>query len=353
MRDRPKVGEILLEAGIIDEMQLQSALGEQARWGRRLGMTLVKLGMVQEGQLVRALARQFDMPVASLAGKKIAPEVIALVPARVAIEHTVIPLFTKQVGPKAQLFLGMEDPSDLGILDDLAFRTGMAIRPVMVAPSELGEAIDRYYNARPAPTSTRLPDPLRAADTLTETNLRRPREEVAPTLSELLKPGPEPRREASVEPIDATPLLPVDPEPDPAPEPDPVPAHAATSTAAHAPDLAMPPGPGPAPTPPLPPAHEPLVAPPVPTSVQTPLPPPSVLSPEPERAGAGAGPTRPSPAVEGLAADLARALEESERTRLVAKAIAHLLIEKGLLTYEELQARIEKMKPTRTATADD
>src|SRR5690606_18237440 len=160
---------------------------------------------------------------------------------------------------------------------------------------------------------------------------------VAPTLSELLKPGPEPRREASVEPIDATPLLPVDPEPDP--EPDPVPAHAATSTAAHAPDLAMPPGPGPAPTPPLPPAHEPLV-------------PPPVLSPEPERAGAGAGPTRPSPAVEGLAADLARALEESERTRLVAKAIAHLLIEKGLLTYEELQARIEKMKPTRTATAD-
>ncbi|MBY0399509.1 hypothetical protein K2X89_04390, partial [Myxococcota bacterium] len=145
MSDRPKVGEILVQAGIIDELQLASALGEQTRWGRRLGMTLIKLGMVQEGHLVRALARQFDMPVASLAGKKIPPEVIALVPAKLAIEHSVVPLFVKKEGRKTQLFLGMEEPSDLGILDDLAFHTGMSIRPVMVGPTELGEAIDRYY----------------------------------------------------------------------------------------------------------------------------------------------------------------------------------------------------------------
>jgi hypothetical protein len=53
------------------------------------------------------------------------------------------------------------------------------------------------------------------------------------------------------------------------------------------------------------------------------------------------------PAADPLAADVVRAIEESERTRLVAKAIAHLLIEKGVLTYEELQARIEKLKPAR------
>ncbi len=148
MRDRPRVGEILVAAGIIDELQLKAALGEQQRWGKRLGVTLIKMGMVEEGHLIRALAKQLDLPVASLAGKRIPPEVVALVPARIASEHGVMPLFTKGQGPNAQLFLGMEDPSNLAVLDDLSFRTGMEIRPVMIGPTELGEAIDRYYHGR-------------------------------------------------------------------------------------------------------------------------------------------------------------------------------------------------------------
>ena len=145
MSEKPKIGEILVQAGVIDEMQLSSALGEQARWGRRLGLTLIKMGMVEEAHLVRALASQLDLPVASLAGKRISDDVIALVPLRVASEHGVIPLFVKKEGRTSQLFLGMEDPSNLAVLDDLRFRTGMEIHPVMVGPSELGEAIDRYY----------------------------------------------------------------------------------------------------------------------------------------------------------------------------------------------------------------
>ncbi len=171
MNDRPKLGEILVTAAIIDEMQLTTALGEQERWGRRLGVTLIKMGMVEEGHLIRALAKQLDLPVASLAGKKIPAEVIALVPARVASEHGVIPLFTKDDGPNGQLYLGMEDPSDLTVLDDLSFRTGMEIRPVMVGPSELGEAIDRFYhgrnNAGPPPSA-----PFRNGDTMSARSLR-------------------------------------------------------------------------------------------------------------------------------------------------------------------------------------
>lgn len=367
MRDRPKVGEILLEAGIIDEMQLASALGEQARWGRRLGMTLIKLGMVQEGQLVRALARQFDMPVASLAGKKIAPEVIALVPARVAIEHTVIPLFTKKDGPKGQLFLGMEDPSDLGVLDDLAFRTGMAIRPVMVGPTELGEAIDRYYNARPTPSSSTLPDALRASDTLTETHLRRP--DSAPTLSELLKPGPsgpDPVPPAVVPPPAAETAM-------PAAAPTASPTNTPTVEPAITPRTIAPPAESVFPaaqrrvgiaepidaTPLLPVTADAdleleqeaeVQIQPGPVSIREPAP-ASASIPEPAERPAAALPVA-RPAADRLAADVARAIEESERTRLVAKAIAHLLIEKGVLTYEELQARIDKLKPARPGTPD-
>ncbi len=89
-----------------------------------------------------------DLPVASLAGKRILPELIALVPARLASKHGVIPLFLENDGPKGHLYLGMEDPSDLAVLDDLCFRTGIEIRPIMVRPSEIGNAIEPYYRGR-------------------------------------------------------------------------------------------------------------------------------------------------------------------------------------------------------------
>jgi hypothetical protein len=164
MGERPKIGEILVSAGIIDEMQLASALGEQARWGKRLGVTLIKMGMVEEDQLIRGLAVQLDLPVASLAGKRIAPDVLALVPARVATEHGVVPLFTRGQGRQAQLFLGMEDPSNFEVVQDLTFRTGLEIRPVMVGPTEISEAINRFYHRRqaidPTETAAAAGDPL-------------------------------------------------------------------------------------------------------------------------------------------------------------------------------------------------
>lgn len=148
MHNRLKVGELLVHAGVIDEMQLRAALGEQARWGRRLGVTLIKLGMVEENHLIRALAQQLGLPATSLSGRRIAKEVIALVPARVATQHSVIPLFIKRVGNSGKLFLGMEDPSKLEVLDDICFRTGLEIQPVMMGPTEIGQAIDRYYRRK-------------------------------------------------------------------------------------------------------------------------------------------------------------------------------------------------------------
>ena len=147
-----RIGEILVRAGVIDQHQLNAALGEQRRWGKPLGATLVKLGFVDERDLVRALASQLALPVASLDGKRIAPKVLDLVPLEMAHEHMVLPLFVKQAESRTTLFLAMEDPGDLAVLDDLAFRTGMQVKPVMMSPSEICEGIDRYYRDRVAPT---------------------------------------------------------------------------------------------------------------------------------------------------------------------------------------------------------
>lgn len=145
MAHRPAIGEILVRAGVIDEYQLRSALGEQKRWGRRLGATLIKMGFVEEQDLTRALAHQLDLPVAQLEGKRIHQEVLDLVPAEFARKHTCLPLFVKREGKTATLYVGMEDPGNLEVFDDLCFRTGMKVEPVLVPPSQLCEGIDRFY----------------------------------------------------------------------------------------------------------------------------------------------------------------------------------------------------------------
>jgi len=330
MRDRPRVGEILVAAGIIDEMQLEAALGEQSRWGRRLGVTLIKMGMVEEGHLIRALAKQLDLPVASLAGKRIPESVIALVPARVASEHGVIPLFTKEGGPSGQLYLGMEDPSNLAVLDDLSFRTGMEIHPVMVGPSELGEAIDRYYHGRSGGAPQADPFHSSSGDTMNPASLRIVTDDsahpgTAPAEAdhtieseiarhtpareaqiELSEPVTTPARPAVQAPAPVTPAAPVAPSPAPSP--------ASVAASAPAPPVVKAPEPAPAPTP----IAAPVVA--------------------------------QAPAIpDGLIEDVATAIEETERTRVVAKAIAQLLVEKGLLSLDELQSTIAEIKAAKAA----
>ena len=262
MSDKPRVGEILVQAGVIDEMQLAAALGEQARWGRRLGVTLIKMGMVEEGHLIRALAKQLDLPVASLEGKRIADDVVALVPKEVASEYGVMPLFVKRDDrQKGQLFLGMEDPSNLAVLDDLTFRTGMQVLPVMVGPSELGAVIDRYYLS----SSSSLDAESKAEGPIGEISLSVVADGADPSSSESLVQSDTPE----------------------------VPAGAKS---------------------------------------------PSSREVEFELCD-------PVPAVpESLLEDVARAIEETEKTRDVAKAIAHLLIEKGVLSLEELQVQIAHQK---------
>ena len=73
---------------------------------------------------------------------------LKLIPAKLAQNYRCLPLFVKHDSGAGVLFVGMEYPSDLAAVDDLSFHAGMELQPVLVAPSELHEAIDRYY--RPA-----------------------------------------------------------------------------------------------------------------------------------------------------------------------------------------------------------
>jgi len=145
MTDKPKLGEILVSEGLISEFQLRAALGEQARWGNRLGETLVQMGFLGEQELVRTLSRCFDVPGVNLDGKTIGPDVIDMVPVEVAEKSRCLPLFQKTESGTEVLYLGMDDPCNLAATDDVSFRTGFTVRPVLIGPLQLRTAIAFYY----------------------------------------------------------------------------------------------------------------------------------------------------------------------------------------------------------------
>lgn len=149
MVERPKIGELLVAAGVIDESALEAALEKQRTGGGRIGSILIGMGALDEEMLVRTVARQLDMPVAWLRGKQVKAEVLSLLPAHIARRHRCLPVMLDRKGPET-LLVAMEDPSDAAALDDIALAAGRSVRVVLASPSELEDAIARHY---PAPVA--------------------------------------------------------------------------------------------------------------------------------------------------------------------------------------------------------
>jgi type IV pilus assembly protein PilB len=145
--ERPKLGELLVRAGAITKHQLAAALVEHRKWGKPLGMTLVAMDYLDEETLVRTLARQLGLPVAWLRGKRIAPDVLEMIPAELAKKHRCLPLTIREETGGRVVYLAMQDPADLEALDDVGFRVGCKVKPVLVAPSELEEALGQHYES--------------------------------------------------------------------------------------------------------------------------------------------------------------------------------------------------------------
>jgi len=138
---RKKLGEMLVEAGVLTESGLRSALNEQRRWGGTLGRTLIEMKLVSESELVRVLAQQLTLPVVDVEKIEIHQTVLDLVPAELAKEHTLLP-FSQ---PMKFLDVAMADPTNLGVLDELRIRTQLNIRPYLAGPKAIERAIGRFY----------------------------------------------------------------------------------------------------------------------------------------------------------------------------------------------------------------
>ncbi|MBI5479802.1 MAG: hypothetical protein HY906_13140 [Deltaproteobacteria bacterium] len=145
---RKKLGEILIQAGVIDEAKLRSALAEQARWGGPLGRILVDMRIITEEALVQALSHQLNFPAVKIDEKKIPPQALELVPVELCEQHGMIPF---SLSGKF-LDVAMADPTNLGIIDELRIRTRLNVRAYLAGPKSIERAIAMNYRGQAMPS---------------------------------------------------------------------------------------------------------------------------------------------------------------------------------------------------------
>jgi len=137
------LGELLLREKLINPEQLKSALELQKKNGYSLSSALVNLGYISEEEIAKALSRQLGYPYIDLNQFDVYPDVIKLIPMEIANKYMIMPIHRI----RSFLTLAMVDPTDLDIIEDIRFRTGLSIQPVIASESGIMNAISKYYGS--------------------------------------------------------------------------------------------------------------------------------------------------------------------------------------------------------------
>ena len=141
--EHKRLGEMLTEANLLTPEQLNSAIAEQGKTGHMLGATLIKMGLLQESELLGLLQRQLGMPVLDLDVVPADEQALGKVKEEMARRYLALPI---EIEGRNTLVVAMADPLNVSALEDLRFHAGMFIKPMLAAPSKILEAIERYYH---------------------------------------------------------------------------------------------------------------------------------------------------------------------------------------------------------------
>ncbi|MBI2885273.1 MAG: hypothetical protein HYY15_03765 [Candidatus Omnitrophica bacterium] len=147
-----RIGDILLERGIVNRQELEQALAQQKERGGLLGQVLVEMGAVTEEEVALALTAQYGFPYLPLESYEIDDAIARLVPEQVARQYVLIPI--DQIGNA--LSVAMADPSNLQAVEDIELLTSCIVQTFVSTPSDIRKAIGRCYpsaSAGPAPAS--------------------------------------------------------------------------------------------------------------------------------------------------------------------------------------------------------
>ena len=138
-----RLGELLMEAKLLSQEQLDRAIAEQKKTGQLLGATLITMKVITEPDLMELLHRQLGLPLVDLETLPVDEAAVAKVKEDMARKYLALPV---EIEGRKTLVVAMTDPLNVAALEDLRFHSGMFIKPVLASPTQVTEAIERYYH---------------------------------------------------------------------------------------------------------------------------------------------------------------------------------------------------------------
>lgn len=136
-----RVGDLLVEKGLISESQLMQALAEQKRTGKKIGRVLTDLNFIKEEKLLTVLSDYFNYPYVDLNRYRIVADIVRILPETIARRYRCIVLAEQPEG----LLIGMADPADLMVVDDLQRHLKRPVLPAFVSENDLLPTLDSIY----------------------------------------------------------------------------------------------------------------------------------------------------------------------------------------------------------------
>ncbi len=141
--DQRKLGQILIDQGMITLAQLEDALSEQRVTGRFFGEVLVGRGVSSEEQIARALSEQLGFAFVDVSEMNVEPKALELVPRDMCEKNILIPVFISQ----NTLTVAMANALDVQVIDKIQASSHLRVRPVFACPSAIRGALQKEYHS--------------------------------------------------------------------------------------------------------------------------------------------------------------------------------------------------------------
>lgn len=142
-KPRKRLGDLLLEVGMITQEQLDAAIDFQKKTGEKLGNAITKLGYASEDDIIQVLEFQLGIPHVKLEKYNIEKLACSSIPESIARRYGLIPIKID----KGILTVAMSDPLNVFAIDDVRIYSGLEVQPVIANNASVIKAIDKYYGA--------------------------------------------------------------------------------------------------------------------------------------------------------------------------------------------------------------
>jgi hypothetical protein len=158
-----KLGEILIQLGMLSAEQLNAVLNEGPLQGGKLGTRLVDLGLLDTDQVTEALGRQMGVPAALQRHfDRADPTVVAMLKPNLSARYMAIPLVAARTGIK-RIVVAMATPLDVLAVDDVAFALGARVEPMVASELAIAANLKRFHHIDLHLSRLRSPNPTESA----------------------------------------------------------------------------------------------------------------------------------------------------------------------------------------------